>query len=161
MPNKKPRIVFDCMVFLQGLLSKSGPAVACLKLFEEDQVSLVVSKDILLEIQDVLLRSSLRRKYPRLTEERVEQLLERLRTKAEVFPEVPRHFCYDRDPADEPYINLAIESQAEYLVSWDNDFLDLGDEAKSEGQSFRDQFPDLKIVTPILFLKEFAKDLQE
>ena len=71
MPDTRPRVVFDCMVFLQSLLSQSGPAVSCLRLFEEKKVNLVVSKEILIEIEDVLLRSSLRRKYPRLTEERV------------------------------------------------------------------------------------------
>jgi putative PIN family toxin of toxin-antitoxin system len=106
VPDKKPRVVFDCLVFLKGLLSKSGPAVSCLRLFEEGKVSLIVSKEILIEIQDVLLRSFLRGKYPRLTEDRVEHLLEVLRTRAEIFPEVPQHFRYERDPGDEPYINL-------------------------------------------------------
>jgi putative PIN family toxin of toxin-antitoxin system len=103
--EQKPRVVFDCMVFLQGLLSKSGPAVSCLRLFEEGKVALVVSPEILLEIYDVLLRSSLRKKYPRLREERGERLLELLRTRAELFQGIPHHFRYERDPGDEPYIN--------------------------------------------------------
>ena len=161
MPDKKPRVVFDCMVFLQGLLSKSGPAVSCLRLFEEEKITLIVSKEILIEIQDVLLRSSLRRKYPLLTENRVEQLLELLRTRAEVSHKVPQHFRYERDPDDEPYVNVAIEARAEYLVSWDKDLLALGDKSKPEGKLFQEQFPNLKIVNPVLLLKEFEKDLQE
>ncbi len=161
MPDKKPRVVFDCMVFLQGLLSTSGPAVSCVKLFEDGKVNLIVSKDILVEIREVLLRSSLRKKYSRLTEERVERLLETLRTKAEIVPEVPSHFHYERDPDDEPYINVAIEAQAEYPVSWDNDLLDLGDESKPAGKLFHEQFPPLKIVSPVFLLKEWAKEPQE
>lgn len=39
--------------------------------------------------------------------------------------EVPREVALDRDPKDEPYLNLACVSGAEYLVSRDADLLDL------------------------------------
>ncbi len=149
------------MVFLQGLLSKSGPAVSCLRLFEEGKIILVLSPEIAIEIHDVLLRSALRKKYPRLTEERVERLLELLRTRAEWLQGIPHHFRYERDPDDEPYVNLAIETKAEYIVSWDNDLLNLMDDSNPEGRLFRTHFPDLKIVTPPVLLKECAEDRRE
>ena len=33
------KVVFDCGVFLQGLISRSGPAVACLELIEQKKSS--------------------------------------------------------------------------------------------------------------------------
>ena len=39
--------------------------------------------------------------------------------------------------------------------------LDLRDESKPEGKFFQERFPDLKIVTPVLLLKEFGKGLHK
>ena len=98
-----PVTVFDCGVFLQGLLSKSGPAVRCLELIEEERIRLVISEDVLAEIKDVLSRPILREKNPNLTDEKVEDLIETLLVKAEFVEKVPEHFAYSRDPDDEPY----------------------------------------------------------
>ncbi|MEJ7708586.1 MAG: PIN domain-containing protein [Pyrinomonadaceae bacterium] len=63
-PGTPLLVVYDCMVFLQGLVRKSGPAVACLELFERGEIELLISNEVLLEIQDVLTRSKLQRKFP-------------------------------------------------------------------------------------------------
>ena len=47
-----PITVYDCGVFLQGLLSKASPAVACLELVEQDRIRLVMSEAVLAEIKD-------------------------------------------------------------------------------------------------------------
>ena len=39
--------------------------------------------------------------------------------------EVPATYSLPRDPNDEPYLNLAIAANADYLATWDNDMLDL------------------------------------
>ncbi|MEW6213173.1 MAG: putative toxin-antitoxin system toxin component, PIN family [Acidobacteriota bacterium] len=153
-----PRVVFDCGVFLQGLISESGPAVACLELFERGEITLLFSEATLLEIKDVLSRSKLRAKYPLLTEERTTQLLESLWSKAEFVQNVPQHFSYERDPDDEPYLNLAIEAEAAYLVSRDKDLLDLMTGYTEECKEFRRRFRPLKIVDPVTFLQETKKD---
>ena len=68
--------------------------------------------------------------------------------------DVPQVFTYERDPRDEKYINLAIASNAHYLVSRDKDLLDLRKEDLPEGQGFRAQFPSLQILDPVDFLKQ-------
>lgn len=146
------KVVFDCGVFLQGLISKSGPAVACLELVEQEKIKLIISEDILAEIKDVLSRPRLRQRNPDLTDEKVEQLIEMLLEKGEFFKKVPHHFSYSRDPNDEPYINLAIESNAVFLVSRDNDLLDLMTGYTDECKDFRRRFRGLTIVNPVEFL---------
>lgn len=47
------RAVFDCGVFLQGLISKSGSAVACLELVEQGKVRLLINEEILAEIEAI------------------------------------------------------------------------------------------------------------
>lgn len=58
-----PVTVFDCGIFLQGLLSNFGPAVRCLELVEENRIRLVISEEILAEIKDVLSRPRLLQSY--------------------------------------------------------------------------------------------------
>jgi putative PIN family toxin of toxin-antitoxin system len=146
------KAVFDCGVFLQGLISKSGPAVACIELVEQGKVKLFVSEETLAEIKDVLSRPRLRRKNPDLTDEKVEKLIEMLLDKGEFIKKVPQHFAYSRDPDDEPYINLAIEANAVFLVSRDNDLLNLMTDYTDECKDFRRRFRGLKIVNPVEFL---------
>ncbi len=146
------KAVFDCGVFLQGLISKSGPAVACLELVEQGKVKLFVSEETLAEIKDVLSRPRLRRKNPDLTDEKVERLIETLLDKGEFIEKVPQHFAYSRDPDDELYINLAIEANVVFLVSRDNDLLNLMTDYTNECKDFRRRFRGLKIVNPVEFL---------
>lgn len=90
----------------------------------------------------------------RLTDESVKLFIERLRYAAELVRTVQRHFNYERrDVKDEPYINLAIEVEAHYLVSRDNDLLDLMKWNREDGREFQKRFRALRIVTPEEFLR--------
>jgi predicted nucleic acid-binding protein len=66
----KARVVFDCMVFLQGAARRESPAAACLLLAEFGVVELCVSTEILSEIRGVLTRPSIQRRFPVLTDAR-------------------------------------------------------------------------------------------
>ncbi len=145
-------VVYDCMIFLQGAARPNGPAAACLDLAQEGRVLLHLSAALLLEIRDVLTRPKIQRKYPVLTEDFVEVFLEKLLSRAVYFAEVPCVFHYERDPKDEPYLNLAIAVNAQYIVSRDRDLLDLMDAARADGREFRGRFPALAVVDPVSFL---------
>ncbi len=122
-----------------------------------------VSEEVLAEIQDVITRPKLQAKYNRLTNERAEKLIEILRTKATVIKKVPSVFSYARDPKDEKYINLAVASGAEYIVSRDTDLLDLMTGYDDDSREFRQRFRPLKVIEPLEFLKiveaQMKKDL--
>ena len=149
-----PITVYDCGVFLQGLLSKAGPAVACLELVEQDRVRLVMSEAVLAEIKDVLSRPRLCERNPNLTDEKVENLIDLILERAEFVKNVPLHFSYSRDPNDEPYLNLAIETEAVFVVSRDNDLLDLMTNFTAEAKNFRRRYHRIKILNPVEFLEE-------
>ena len=125
--KNRPRlgVVFDCNILLQAVARRTGPAAACLRLAEEGFVQLRLSEEILTELSGVLKRPTIRTHYPELTGEIVEDFLRRLRNTAEITIDVPKRFSYPRDIDDEPYLNLAIEAEANYLVSRDKDLLDL------------------------------------
>jgi putative PIN family toxin of toxin-antitoxin system len=149
----EPLVVFDCVVFLQGLIKESGPAVTCIERFEQGRFLLAVSPEILAELRDVLSRSKLRQDFPLLTDKKAEQLIELLLLKGRLFRNVPTRFELPRDPDDEPYLNLAIEAEARFLVTRDRDLLDLMSWETREGRDFQSRFRELKILDPMAFLK--------
>lgn len=144
------------MVFLRSLIKESGPSVDCLELFERGAIDLFISDVLLNELDDVLTRPKLRRKYPLLTKDRADRLFISLLERAILIEPVPSVFTYQRDPKDEPYINLALATGAAYLVSDDNDLLDLMKE-NDFGKDFRAKFPALKIVNPVVFIREWSE----
>lgn len=50
------RVVYDCVVLLQGAASRKSPSRACLEIVDSGQVCLCLSEAVLLDIQDVLGR---------------------------------------------------------------------------------------------------------
>ena len=107
-----------------------------------------LSEEILSEIRDVL------------SDELVQRFLAAIEKRAVVFPEVPRVFVYERDPKDEPYINLAIAAGASYLVSRDNDVLGLAKLSNPDGGRLQGHAPHLQILDPVSFLAEMRRGLQ-
>lgn len=148
--------VFDCMVFLQGAAKAEGPAGACLALAEEGAVTLCLSQEVLDEVREVLLRPKIQKKFPSLTADRVDAFLEAIRKRAQWFESVPHAATPLRDPDDAPYLDLAICGTAKYLVTRDNDLLDLMRDA-----TFTASFPHLTIVEPVAFLNLLAAELTD
>ena len=83
----------------------------------------------------------------------MDALISRVLEKAIVVEEAPHHFNYLRDPKDEKYINVAVEAEASYIVSHDQDLLDLMTGHTGECKDFRRRFRSLKIIEPAEFLK--------
>ena len=156
MSAERSRIsaVFDCMIYLQGAARRDSAAGACLLLVELQAVELYLSREILAEIRDVLTRPRMRQRFPVLSGEFVDRFLAALEKRAVVIPEVPHVFAYERDPKDEPYINLAIAAEVSYLVSRDRDILDLADASNPGGGRLRLHSPHLQVLDPVSFLLE-------
>jgi len=136
------------MIYLQAAARPNGPAAACLRLALLRQIELCVSAAILEEVKDVLSRDQLRRKFPALTDDAVDALIRDVQSVAFFVDVVPHVFDLPRDPKDEKYLDAAIACDAVYLVSRDNDILDL-----SKDEAFRQKYPHLTILDPVEFLK--------
>ena len=146
-------VIFDTVTLAQSLINPKGPAGKCFAYFEQGKISVAVSRDTLAEVRDVLSRPRLRNRFRQLTDAKVAGLVELLLYKGYYLRRVGEHFTYPRDPDDEPYLNLAIEVEADYLVSRDHDLLDLMKWEQEEGRAFQRRFRFLKIVTPEEFMK--------
>src|SRR5262249_6194534 len=108
------------------------------------------------EARDVLSRPKLRAKSPRLTDETVQETFDLLSRLAQTVSDVPSLFSLPRDPDDEPYLNLALAADVDYLVTWDKDLLDLMLDA-----SFRAQYPRLTILNPVALLQILVPPTQQ
>lgn len=102
-----PRVVFDCMIFLQAAARPDGPAAACLERVKSGRAELILSADVVTEARDVLTRPKTLRKFPALTVNAVDLFLFAIQHMSTNIVEVPRVFALPRDPKDEPYIVIA------------------------------------------------------
>lgn len=147
MPEHTPRVVFDCNVFVQGIANRHSAARAAMRFFFDGEISLFVSEPILREVRDVLGREELRRKLPAIRDRLVNALLLKLEGRGILTTNIPEEYKYDRDPDDEKYINLAIVCNASYLISKDDDLLDLMRTNTDVALRFRARYPFLQILT--------------
>ena len=130
----------------------------CSDLVDRNLLSLFVSHEILDEVRDVLSRPKVWKKNSDITSERVDALITRVSEHGTIVDRVTQHFNYVRDAKDEKYINLAIEVQADYLVSRDQDLLALMTGRSDECKEFRRRFRSLKISDPVKFLKKLESE---
>ncbi len=121
-------------------------------LAESGLIQLFVSKEVLAEVEDVLNRPEIRADFPDLSDEIVGAFFKRLQKLSMLVRLVPKKFSYPRDEDDEPYINLAVASGANFIISRDRDLLDLMTGYSDECKEFRRRFRSLKMVEPVEFL---------
>ena len=151
------RVVYDCVVFLQGAGRRTNAPRKCLELVDSGVVQLCLSADVISEIHDVLHRPELLQKFPLIRSEDSQTLLLTARNKSLLVAPVPKVFALPRDPDDEIYTNLSITADAKYLVTWNDRHLTyLMRQDTPEGIEFCRKFPKLKIVDPPTFLREVA-----
>ncbi len=154
-------IVCDCMVFVQAVANEDGPAAKIFDLIDAGEVRLYVSEQVLREVREVMSRPKLRAKLSGLTDERIEAFFERLQRQAFWLREVTPKFDFRRDPKDAPYVNLAVAADADFIVSRDNDLLDLMAKHDDDSKEFRQRFRPLKVITPEAFLAEVERNREQ
>ena len=156
------RAVYDCVVFLQGAGRRNSPARKCLDLVDSGVVRLCLSPEILAEMDDVLHRPELLRKFPLVQSAASQTLLRTVRQKSLLLSNVPHAFSLRRDRDDEPYTDLAVAADARYLVTWNERHLTyLMRQDTPEGVEFCRRFPALRIVDPPAFLREIERATAE
>lgn len=153
MSQEKIKVVFDCNIIWQSFFFGNGVSAKCKKLVDDGVITLFLSSEVLEEMREVMTRPEFLAKFQTVTETMVEKYLEQLARKSVFIRSVPKKFKLSRDEDDEPYINLAIESKADYIVTRDSDLLDLMTGYEVESKEFRQKTRPLKVVEPLEFLK--------
>lgn len=115
MRRKKDRIIIDTNLWISFLLSKR--TIGLDKLFLQQSITLIFSQELLDEFIEVARRPKLK-KYFNLSD--LEELLLQINLHAE-FVSVTSSINLCRDQNDNFLLSLAIDSNANYLLTGDKD----------------------------------------
>jgi uncharacterized protein len=154
------KVVFDCNILIQAAANSQNPASACFRLAESRAIELFVSEITLAELEEVLNRDYIK-EYFRYTDEVIAEFLERVKDVGTIVLKVPQVFTLPRDVDDEIYVNLAVVTEADYIVTRDKDLIDLMTGFDFESKQFRQKFRPLKVVQPLDFLRIVEEKIKE
>lgn len=157
--TSRERVVFDCNVYFQALISPSGPAGQLFGQAAAKRLELFISAYVLEELRELTAEVRIRNKY-KLTPEVLDEFFDKVSLATTLVDAVPSVFEFLRDPDDAHYVDLAVAARAKLIVSRDKDLLSLADATSPEGQDFQARFPDLAILTPTELLLLLGDDPQ-
>jgi hypothetical protein len=118
------RIVPDVNVLVSSALYIHGPSGRIRTAWHRGELALITTASIIADVDNVLHRPHILRKYP-LTEELIQEFLTTLRKRTITMPaRLDLRVVLD-DPDDDVIIVAAVEAQADYIVSGDPHLKDL------------------------------------
>lgn len=118
MPRKRKfRVIVDTNCWISFLIGRKLSRLV--DLLSDERVQLVICEELLDEIREVTGRPKFRKYFPK---EEVESLMEFMQIIGERF-EPTQNVKLCRDEADDYLLALAIEANAHYLVTGDQDLL--------------------------------------
>jgi putative PIN family toxin of toxin-antitoxin system len=139
------RVVLDTSVLITALRSSTGAAAENVRLALLEELTILMDYKLACEYRDVAFRAEHLNKSGRTLEE-TSLLLDMLESIAEPVLVVVRHNPLSRDPKDDMVLDVAINGNADAIVT--NNIKDFWEGAK------RFQIP---VVTPAELLKEIKK----
>jgi uncharacterized protein len=151
MSSAGVNVVFDCVIYAQALINPNGVAGRCIDVAQDGHACLFLSEYVLNEIRE--LPSKLPAEYG-VTPAQIERLVDGLLAFAVWVDEVPAVYAHPHDPDDSHYVNLALATGSELIVSRDRHLLNLMDAKRKEAQDFMRLFPTLRVLDPPAFLRE-------
>jgi putative PIN family toxin of toxin-antitoxin system len=159
MPGEKPRVIFDCNVFWRAFFSPFGLGNDCIELIRNRNIHHFISRQIIREIREVLLRPQ-KFATPPDRSIAVARFIREVIANSTLVKWVPEKFVLERDAKDTPYLDLALETQIDYLVTTDRDLLDLMTGTNLESKEIRQRLRNTKIIRPALFATIMRDRLQ-
>lgn len=137
--RKSIKVIFDSNIWISFLIGKRLQNIK--DLISTQQITIVLSEQLLLELRMVTQRPKLKKYFP---EQKVEELIAFLRAVGQIhLPDVSNQLS--RDPKDNFLLDLAETSKADFLVTGDKDLLVLN------------PFTKTQILTPADFEAEVRK----
>lgn len=133
------KVVFDTNVLISAILF-GGNSRECLELVVEGKVELFISGEIISEFEGVL-----RRKKFGVAEENLRYILSSVDSIVNYVSPGKKLSIIEKDPEDNKFIECALESGADFIISGDKHLLEL------------EKFQKIKILTPTDFLKKYFK----
>ena len=146
MSDAVERVVFDCNIFAQTLITPSGNAGKCVERVLEGTVSLFWSEYVLGEIRRISEKPTPKRLGA--SPDQVERLIARLIPLVHLVENPPSVYHHPIDPKDSHYVDLAVACSAKLIVSRDRHLLDLMNLSKPGAREFQSRFPGFSVLQP-------------
>lgn len=134
------KVVLDTNQFVSSIISKKGLPSQLLQAWRKHAYILIISKEIIREIEQVLQYPHITKKYY-LQKKDIESLIHLIEQEAVILPNPSKVNIIKDDPDDNEILACALEAEAQYIVSGDTHLLSLR------------QYKDIKIVTAREFLE--------
>jgi putative PIN family toxin of toxin-antitoxin system len=118
-------VVLDTNIYVGAAITPAGPAGQVLQAWRTSLFTVVVSEQLLSEFERVLTYPQVQR-YLRLGSNEIAELFDQLRLFA-ILVDAEARSGLARDPDDNFVLDTAAAGEAQYIVTNDDDLLDLGD----------------------------------
>jgi len=118
------KVVLDTNVIVSGVITDSGAPFDIIRRWRNGEFAIVVSEPILQEIDKVLHYPKIKNKR-RLTDQNIGNVLKQLRNYSINTPSDVNLEVVPEDPADDKFISVAVEAEADYIISGDRHLKDL------------------------------------
>ncbi|MDG6898104.1 MAG: putative toxin-antitoxin system toxin component, PIN family [Nitrososphaerota archaeon] len=142
------RIVLDTNVLVSAFVSKRGPSANILDTISTlEEITLVLSEEILEEFGDVMAREEVRERFGYTTAE-IKGFTGAIRSVAEIV-NMKSNFKVVEDPKDDIVLNAAYDGKAAYIVSGDRHLQDVK------------KFRGIRIVSPREFMTTITRRFGE
>jgi len=132
------RAVIDTGVLVSALIRKRGTTGDVLRALRDGHFTAIYTTDIIVEIIDVLGRAGFRTKY-HIEPDDITALVNLIRLRGELVNPA-RKVTVCRDPKDNKFLEAALATQTDCIVSGDGDLLDMT------------SFEEIPILRPAEFL---------
>lgn len=131
------KAVFDTNILVSAILF-GGPPRRCLQLVIEGKIELFTSGEIITEFEGVLRREKLG-----VAEENLRFILSAIDSIVTYVNPDGEFDIIEKDPADNKFIECAVEANTDFIISGDKHLLELGKFRKAE------------IIQPADFIKQY------
>ncbi len=131
--------VLDTNVAISATINPKGPSARLIDRWRARSFQWVTSPPLLEELEHTLAYPRLG-KYLASRRPQVNRFLDDLRQNTRLVVPTQQIDVIKRDPPDNRVLEAAVEGRVEYIVSGDNDLLELG------------QYENIRIITPARFL---------
>lgn len=115
--DKAPRLVVDTNIIVSGLITTGTPPAKILDAIRDKKISLLISDEVISEYLQVLEYPHIR-KYKKITDEAIGHLTALFINEAERV-EILNPITASPDANDDKFLPLAVEGQAEFIITGD------------------------------------------